>query len=88
MSVTNGVMARGDSEMKADKFHHREIVWNDVDTKYTIHNVPSIFFDKDDYYYTSEVSTKLMVLKELMEEKNIPNEIDFNDISDIKINDS
>ncbi|HHY72571.1 MAG TPA: hypothetical protein GX497_05005 [Bacillus bacterium] len=55
-------------------------------TKYMIHNVSFQVIEEgsNEYYYSAEVTLKLSVIKELMEAKQVPNEIDYTDISDIQ----
>lgn len=51
-----------------------------------IHNVSFQVIEEgsNEYYYSAEVTLKLSVIKELMEAKQVPNEIDYTDISDIQ----
>lgn len=71
------------SDMVFDNIGKREISWNDSECHYKIYNIPFHGNDQE-YYYSSEVTMKLMVLKDLMESKQIPNTVDYNEVTDIQ----
>lgn len=57
----------------------KSISWKFEKESYVILNVPFKSYDEysDEQVYDSEVSVKLLLLKELMEAKEIPAKIDF-----------
>lgn len=63
----------------------KNIVWNFLDKKYTVRNVPYfIVDDKGEEFLSAGVALKLELIKELMLRNEIPNDVDFSDVADLK----
>lgn len=57
----------------------KDISWEIDQKSYVIHNVPFKIYDEytSERVYSSEVTVKLLLLKDLMESNEIPSELDF-----------
>ena len=75
----------GSLQMKHDDEQMKNVSWEFGQKKYIIYNVP--FHEYAEYsnegVYDSDTTLKLLMLKELMEAKEIPSKIDFQESMDI-----
>lgn len=67
----------------------KDVTWENDQQIYVIHNVPVKVYGAYgtniiDFTFDSETVMKLFTLKDLMESKEIPSEIDFSKADDIK----
>lgn len=63
----------------------KDIVWSILDKEYAVRNVPYSRLAADGEEFLSlGVSIKLELIRELMLLDEIPNDVDFNDVADIK----
>lgn len=67
-----------------EHFRTTDVVWGSDENCFKISNVPFLELeDAEKEYYSSEVTLKLLLLKELMENGKVPKIIDFNKVKDI-----
>jgi len=73
--------------MKHEDKQVKNISWELNQKKYTIHNVPFHVYKKysSEEVYDSEVTIKLFLLKDLMEAREIPQEVDFQESLNIAL---
>lgn len=62
----------------------KTVTWEIDGINHTIYNVPYSEYNDEDYY-DIDVSLNLAMIKDLMIRMEIPNEIDYNDVSDLNI---
>jgi hypothetical protein len=72
--------------MKHGNKHMQDVSWEIEQKKYVIHNVPFKVYQEyfNDEVYHSDVTLKLLLLKDLMEADEIPSNIDFQEAMDIQ----
>lgn len=64
--------------------YKKTVAWEIDGKSYRILNVPYSEFNDEDYY-DLDVSLKLAMIKDLMVKKEIPREVDFNDVSSLDV---
>lgn len=63
----------------------KDIVWRILDKELTVRNVPYSKIDAEgEEFFSVGVSLKLDLIKELMLHEEIPYDVDFTDVSDVK----
>jgi hypothetical protein len=79
MAVTTTLNAHGGSHMNRYAEGVKDVAWENEKGRYVIRNVPFRVYEEytNEPVYSSAVTLKLLLLKELMEENEIPNEVDF-----------
>ncbi|GAB4074296.1 hypothetical protein GCM10028778_17990 [Barrientosiimonas marina] len=67
----------------------RDMVWHvSSDKKMTVRNVPYSMMDTDGEEIISlDVSIKLELIRELILQEEVPQDVDFNDIADVEVSD-
>lgn len=78
--------AQGGIPLTVKKERVKDISWESAQIRYIIHNVPFHIYEaySNEQVYRSDVTAKLLLLKDLMESNEIPSEIDFKQAMDIK----
>lgn len=79
MAVTTTLNVHGGSRMNRYYEGVKDVEWENEKGRYIIRNVPFHVYEEytNEAVYSSDVTLKLLLLKELMEENEIPSEIDF-----------
>ena len=71
--------------MKSETNKQKDIVWSILDKEYTVRNVPYSILDAEGEEFLSlGVSVKLELIRKLMLMDEIPHNVDFNDVADLK----
>lgn len=87
MTVIMPQLVQGGLPMNFENDQLKDVSWEIDQKRYVIHNVP--FKVYEDYtserIYGSDVTMKLLLLKDLMESDEIPSEIDFIRAMDIQL---
>lgn len=63
----------------------KDIQWTISNETYLIKNVPMVKTEDEEFYYDAQISLNLMLLKEGMEQKEIPAELDYTDFENITL---
>ncbi|MBS4224168.1 hypothetical protein [Lederbergia citrea] len=66
-------------------FLKKDIIWNILEKKYIVRNVPYTVSDtEDEQFLDLDVSMRLTALRDLMFENEIPHDINYEDIAHIE----
>lgn len=81
-----GMLYRKVSDMRNEtEKQKQDIIWKVFDRTLTVRNVPySILDAEDEKFISAGTSLKLELLKELMLQEEIPSEVDFREVANLK----
>jgi hypothetical protein len=79
MTVITPQNMQGGSRMAPEAERVKDVSWEIDQKHYVIRNVPFKVYEEysDEEVYNSDVTLKLLILKDLMESDEIPSDIDF-----------